>query len=92
MERNTSRKCILWLTLRRTQIISCRGNRGIAIAGNSNGVDFLPMSASQELEPGPSRIEANLCQRLAKRLAVQVMTREALGFERAVGWGGSAPG
>lgn len=49
------------------------------------------MSASQELEPGPSSLPAIDGERSAKKLAVQAVKREALGFIRAVGWGGSAP-
>src|SRR5579863_1956571 len=81
-----------FLTLLSTRLICCRGNCGIAIALDSDGVDFPPMSASQELEPGPSRFWSNDSRKLALRLAVQAMTREAFADARAVGWGGSAPG
>jgi hypothetical protein len=46
------------------------------------------MIAGSELEPGPSRSGLQYGQRLAPRLGVQMMLREA----RAVGWGGFTGG
>jgi len=50
------------------------------------------MRAGSELEPGSSRSGLSLNLKMAYRLGVQVLSREAQATARAVGWGGFTGG
>ena len=57
----------------------------------NNEVNFLSMSARGELEPGPGRSGPE-SRNVARRLGLQIMSREAQAKARAVGWGGFTGG
>ncbi len=50
------------------------------------------MSASNELEPGPSRLVDERFGRARLEKSDWATPREAQGLPQAVGWGGFAPG
>ena len=58
----------------------------------SNGVNFLSMSASGELEPGLGPFGPAWDRKLAQRPGLPIISREAQAKARAVGWGGFTGG
>jgi hypothetical protein len=73
-------KVILFLTLIPARLIT------------NGGVNFLSMSASSELEPGPSWSGRQWSWKLVHGLGVQMMSREAQATAQAVGRGGFTGG
>jgi len=50
------------------------------------------MSASNELEPGPSGFGSQVGQNWVRQLGIRLMSREVQATARAVGWGGFTGG
>ena len=57
-----------------------------------HGVNSLSMSASSEVEPGPSGKGLGWNPKLVDSLGVQRNSRELQAMARAVGWGGFTSG
>ena len=67
-------------------------NATVTAEQSRNGVHFLSMSASSELEPGPSWSGLRWNLKMVDRLGVRMMSREAQATARTVGWGGFTGG
>jgi len=74
--------------MRSTRLI----NATVTAERSHNGVNFLSMSAGSELEPSPSWSGLRWNLKMADRLGVRMMSREAQATARAVGWGGFTGG
>src|SRR5277367_6844002 len=79
-KQNNYAKAILFLTMQCMK------------AYHNLGVNFLPMSASRELEPGPSRLQPEVGLRVQPRLSGRTTSREMGLSAQADGRGGFTAG